>query len=117
MTPSLLWRLIDRRLPSMRTGGTPLRFDPTTFPNDLRLNFFLEFFRKTNPFIINILVNVYLASYHQSSTIMSLTSNQSVAPFLGKRMSFIRGLDPMGLQNASERTYSKLLQGLSNVTN
>ncbi len=32
-------------------------------------------------------------------------------------MSFIRGLDPLGLQNASERTYSKLLQGLSNVTN
>lgn len=32
-------------------------------------------------------------------------------------MSFIRGLDPLGLQNASERTYSRLLQGLSNVTN
>ena len=48
---------------------------------------------------------------------MSLTSNQSIAPFLGKKMSFIRGLDPLGLQNASERTYSKLLQGLSNVTN
>jgi len=48
---------------------------------------------------------------------MSLTSNQSIAPFLGKKMSFIRGLDPLGLQNSSERTYSKLLQGLSNVTN
>ena len=45
-----------------------------------------------------------------------LTNNQRLIPFFGDRMSFIRGLDPLGLQTASERAYSYLLPGLNNVT-
>jgi hypothetical protein len=42
--------------------------------------------------------------------------NEAIVPFLGDRLSFIRGLDPLGLQNTSEATYTLLLPGLSNVT-
>ncbi len=42
--------------------------------------------------------------------------NEVIAPFLSDRLSFIRGLDPLGLQNTSEATYTLLLPGLSNVT-
>jgi hypothetical protein len=45
-----------------------------------------------------------------------IKNNQSIAPFLGERMSFIRGLDPLGLQNTSDATFSYLLPGLNNVT-
>ncbi|MBK8968345.1 MAG: hypothetical protein IPM36_17095 [Lewinellaceae bacterium] len=47
---------------------------------------------------------------------MVLQKNNVLAPFLGDRLSFIRGLDPLGLQNTSEATFSTLLPGLNNVT-
>jgi len=46
-----------------------------------------------------------------------LQQNNSFVPFLSKRTNFVKGLDPLGLQNPSERTYSFLLPGLNNVTN
>lgn len=45
-----------------------------------------------------------------------IKNNQSLVPFLGERLSFIRGLDPLGLQNTSDATFSMLLPGLNNVT-
>jgi hypothetical protein len=45
-----------------------------------------------------------------------IRNNQSLVPFFGERLSFIRGLDPLGLQNASDSTFSMLLPGLNNVT-
>ena len=45
-----------------------------------------------------------------------LINNQVFAPFLSKPMSFIKGLDPLGLQNTSEATFALLLPGLNNVT-
>ena len=42
--------------------------------------------------------------------------NQSIVPFFGERMSFIRGLDPLGLQNTSDATFTLLMPGLNNVT-
>ena len=45
-----------------------------------------------------------------------IKSNQSITPFFGERMSFIRGLDPLGLQNTSDTTYTLLMPGLNNVT-
>jgi hypothetical protein len=45
-----------------------------------------------------------------------IRNNQSLVPFFGERLSFIRGLDPLGLQNTSDATYSMLLPGLNNVT-
>lgn len=45
-----------------------------------------------------------------------IKNNQSLVPFLGDRLSFIRGLDPLGLQNTSDATFSMLLPGLNNVT-
>jgi len=36
--------------------------------------------------------------------------------FFGERLSFVRGLDPLGLQNTSDSTFSILLPGLNNVT-
>jgi len=52
---------------------------------------------------------------------MSLNSNilrdsKSFAPFLSKKLSFVRGLDPLGLSNTSDATFSMLLPGLNNVT-
>jgi len=45
-----------------------------------------------------------------------IKNNQSVVPFFSERMNFIRGLDPLGLQNTSDSTFSILLPGLNNVT-
>lgn len=45
-----------------------------------------------------------------------IANNNSIVPFLGERLSFIRGLDPLGLQNTSDATFSMLLPGLNNVT-
>jgi len=45
-----------------------------------------------------------------------IKKNQALVPFWGDKMSFIKGLDPLGLQNASEKAYSYLLPGLNNVT-
>ena len=52
---------------------------------------------------------------------MSLNSNilrdsKSFAPFLSKKLSFVRGLDPLGLSSTSDATFSMLLPGLNNVT-
>jgi hypothetical protein len=45
-----------------------------------------------------------------------IRNNQSLVPFLGERLTFIKGLDPLGLQNSSDATFSMLLPGLNNVT-
>ena len=45
-----------------------------------------------------------------------ILNNESIVPFFGDRISFIRGLDPLGLQNSSDATFSQLLPGLNNVT-
>lgn len=45
-----------------------------------------------------------------------IRSNESIVPFFGERLGFIRGLDPLGLQNTSESTFTLLLPGLNNVT-
>ena len=47
---------------------------------------------------------------------MVLQKNAVLAPFLSDRLSFIRGLDPLGLQNTSQAAFSYLLPGLNNVT-
>lgn len=45
-----------------------------------------------------------------------IVNNETIVPFLGERLSFVRGLDPLGLQNTSDTTFSFLLPGLNNVT-
>lgn len=45
-----------------------------------------------------------------------LKNNGVAAPFFGTRTNFVRGLDPLGLQNTSEATFAHLLPGLNNVT-
>lgn len=45
-----------------------------------------------------------------------IRNNQSLVPFFGERLNFIRGLDPLGLQNTSDATFAMLLPGLNNVT-
>ncbi len=45
-----------------------------------------------------------------------LINNEALVPFLSKPMHFIKGLDPLGLQNTSEATFALLLPGLNNVT-
>lgn len=45
-----------------------------------------------------------------------IKNNQSLTPFFGERLDFIRGLDPLGLQNTSDASFSLLLPGLNNVT-
>jgi hypothetical protein len=45
-----------------------------------------------------------------------LKKNKAHLPFFNKRISVVGGLDPLGLQNSSVRTYSMLLPGLNNVT-
>lgn len=45
-----------------------------------------------------------------------LGSNEVKVPFFSQPMTFVRGLDPLGLQNTSESTFSMLLPGLNNVT-
>ena len=45
-----------------------------------------------------------------------IKKNEALVPFWGDKMTFVRGLDPLGLQNASEKAYSYLVPGLNNVT-
>lgn len=45
-----------------------------------------------------------------------IKNNESIIPFFGERLGFIPGLDPLGLQNTSEATFTLLLPGLNNVT-
>ena len=45
-----------------------------------------------------------------------LRDSKSFAPFLSKKLTFVRGLDPLGLSNTSDATFSMLLPGLNNVT-
>jgi hypothetical protein len=45
-----------------------------------------------------------------------IEKNEARLPFFGDRLSFVRGLDPLGLQNPSAYAYSTLLPGLNNVT-
>jgi hypothetical protein len=45
-----------------------------------------------------------------------IDNNEARVPFFGDKMSFITGLDPLGIQNPSTQTYSYLLPGLNNVT-
>lgn len=45
-----------------------------------------------------------------------IKNNESLVPFFGDKLTFIRGLDPLGLQNTSDSTFSLLLPGLNNVT-
>jgi hypothetical protein len=51
-----------------------------------------------------------------SSNSNILKDSKSFAPFLSKKLSFVRGLDPLGLSNTSDATFSMLLPGLNNVT-
>ena len=51
-----------------------------------------------------------------SSNSNILKDSRSFAPFLSKKLSFVRGLDPLGLSNTSDATFSMLLPGLNNVT-
>lgn len=45
-----------------------------------------------------------------------LLNNEIIVPFFSQPMNFVRGLDPLGLQNTSEATFAMLLPGLNNVT-
>ncbi|WP_207431352.1 hypothetical protein [Sabulibacter ruber] len=45
-----------------------------------------------------------------------IDKNEARLPFFGDRLSFVPGLDPLGLQNPSAYAYSTLLPGLNNVT-
>lgn len=51
-----------------------------------------------------------------SSNSNILRDSKSFSPFLSKKLSFVRGLDPLGLSNTSDATFSMLLPGLNNVT-
>ncbi len=42
--------------------------------------------------------------------------NEARVPFFGDKLSFVTGLDPLGLQNPSTQVYTFLLPGLNNVT-
>ena len=45
-----------------------------------------------------------------------IDNNEARVPFFGDKISFVTGLDPLGLQNPSTQAYSYLLPGLNNVT-
>lgn len=45
-----------------------------------------------------------------------IDNNEARVPFFGDKISFVTGLDPLGLQNPSTQAYSNLLPGLNNVT-
>jgi hypothetical protein len=45
-----------------------------------------------------------------------INKNQIIAPFLGAKLTFIPGQDPMGMLNIGEQIFSMLLPGLNNVT-
>jgi hypothetical protein len=49
--------------------------------------------------------------------IKTLKKGEAVFPYWGKSFDKITGLDPLGQQNASERIYSHLLPGITNLTN
>ncbi|MBT5106992.1 MAG: hypothetical protein HOM20_12485, partial [Porticoccaceae bacterium] len=51
-----------------------------------------------------------------SSNSSILRDSKCFAPFLSKKLTFVRGLDPLGLSNTSDATFSMLLPGLNNVT-
>jgi len=34
-----------------------------------------------------------------------IKNNQSLVPFFGERLNFLKGLDPLGLQNSSDATF------------
>ncbi|MEZ4933450.1 MAG: hypothetical protein R2788_15185 [Saprospiraceae bacterium] len=44
-------------------------------------------------------------------------SNSWQAPFFGKSSAYVSGRDPLGLQTTSVATYSRLIPGITNVTN
>ena len=46
-----------------------------------------------------------------------LSKNQSLAPFLGSKLTFITGQDPMGMLNIGEQVFTMVLPGLNVVTN
>lgn len=46
-----------------------------------------------------------------------LKNNEYRFPFWGAKNTFITGLDPLGLQNTSEATFTFLLPGITNLTN
>jgi len=45
-----------------------------------------------------------------------IKNNENIVPFMGERLNFIKGQDPLGLQNSSEATFTMLLPGLNNGT-
>jgi len=45
-----------------------------------------------------------------------MDKNESRVPFFGERLSFVGGLDPLGMQNPSTQMYTHLMPGLNNVT-
>ena len=45
-----------------------------------------------------------------------IKKNEIIAPFLGAKLNFIAGQDPMGMLNIGEQIFSMLLPGLNNVT-
>lgn len=51
------------------------------------------------------------------SKIGVLKEGKAIYPFWGKRFDKITGLDPLGQQNASEKIYSHLMPGITNLTN
>ncbi|MDI6400722.1 hypothetical protein QLX67_01855 [Balneolaceae bacterium ANBcel3] len=52
-----------------------------------------------------------------NQTIGILKNGNSHFPYWGGKIDKIRGLDPLGQQNASERIYAHLLPGITNLTN
>lgn len=49
--------------------------------------------------------------------VKKLKNGEALYPYWGKSFDKITGLDPLGQQNASERIYSHLLPGITNLTN
>lgn len=45
-----------------------------------------------------------------------IQNNEVRVPFFGDKLSFVTGLDPLGLQNPSSRAYTYLLNGLNVVS-
>ena len=45
-----------------------------------------------------------------------IIKNEIIVPFLGAKLDFIYGQDPMGLLSISQQTFQMLLPGLSGVT-
>ncbi|HYX08122.1 MAG TPA: hypothetical protein VE912_15435 [Bacteroidales bacterium] len=47
----------------------------------------------------------------------ALKNGEAIYPFWGKQFDKITGLDPLGHQNASEKIYTSILPGITNLTN